>query len=91
LRSAHQILSTLLPDQPKFLQGLDEILQQLEFGLPAAALLLARGSVPLTRGQCLALLAAGVRNSDEMSDDRLRECVGSVTAALFRPAKAAPH
>ena len=41
LRSAHQILSTLLPEQPEFLSGLDKILQRLEFGLPSAALPLA--------------------------------------------------
>lgn len=89
LRSAHQILSTLLPDQPEFLKRLDEILQRLEFGLPSAALSLTKLSVRLTRGQCLALLAAGVNNSDELnalSDDRLRDCVGTATTALLRPA-----
>jgi len=88
LRSAHQILSALLPNQPEFLNGLDEILQRLEFGLPPAALPLAKLAVRLTRGQCLTLLAAGIHNPEELSaldDGCLQECLGATTAALFRP------
>ena len=88
LRSAHQILATLFPDQPDFLQGLNEILQRLEFGLPADALPLTKVSVRLTRGQYLALLSAGVRNANDLNnldDDRLRQCVGLGAAALLRP------
>ena len=88
LRSAHQILSALFPDQPEFLKGLDDILQRLEFGLPSAALAFTTLSVRLTRGQCLALLAVGVRSADEVNgldDDRLRKSVGAETAARLRP------
>jgi replicative superfamily II helicase len=88
LRSAHQILGTLFPDQPDFLKGLDEILQRLEFGLPSAALPLTKISVRLTRGECLALLSIGVRDADDLKnldDDRMRHCVGPGTAALLRP------
>ncbi len=88
LRSAHQILATLFPDQPDFLKGLDEILQRLEFGLPSTALPLTKVSVRLTRGQCLELLSAGVHNDDELRGldyERLRRCVGSATATLLRP------
>jgi len=88
LRSAHQILATLFPDQPDFLKGLDEILQRLEFGLPSTALPLTKVSVRLTRGQCLELLSIGVRNEDDLKnldDDRLRHCVGAGTATLLRP------
>jgi hypothetical protein len=88
LRSAHQILATLFPDQPDFLQGLDEILQRLEFGLPADALPLTKVSMRLTRGQYLALLSAGVRKAEDLNnlgDDRLRQCVGLGAAALLRP------
>jgi hypothetical protein len=60
LRSAHQILSTPLPDQPGFLH---EILRRLDFGLPAAVLPLTQLQVPLTRGQCLALAAVGLARS----------------------------
>lgn len=88
LRSAHQILATLFPDQPEFLKGLDETVQRLEFGLPAAALLLTNTPVRLTRGQCLALLSVGVSSADDLKkldDDRLRQCVGPSTAELLRP------
>jgi replicative superfamily II helicase len=88
LRSAHQIISALLPDRPEFLQALDEVLQQLEFGLPSSVLPLTKLTVPLTRGQYLALAAAGVRDAeglDALDDNRLRDCVGLATAALLRP------
>jgi replicative superfamily II helicase len=88
MRSAHQILSTLLPEQPVFLLGLDEILQRLEFGLPSAALPLAKLSVRLNRGQHLALMAAGVCRSEDLgalTDDHLEGCVGAMTAGLLRP------
>jgi len=88
LRSANQILSTLFPDQPEFLKGVDEILQRLEFGLPSTALPLAKLHVRLARGQCLALLATGVRSSEELDgldDDQLCGCVGAATAARLRP------
>ncbi|QDF96898.1 DEAD/DEAH box helicase [Azoarcus sp. DD4] len=88
LRSVHQIVSTLLPDKPEFLQGLDELLLRLEFGLPSSALPLTKLPVPLTRGQCLALAAVGVRDTaalDSLDDDRLRDCVGAAVAALLRP------
>lgn len=88
LRSAHKILATLFPDQPEFLKGLDEILQRLEFGLPAAALPLTKIPVRLTRGQCLALLSFGVSSADDLkklNDDQLRDCVGPNTAAMLLP------
>ena len=88
LRSAHQILATLFPDQPDFLKGLDEILQRLEFGLPSIALPLTKVSVRLTRGQCLELLSIGVHSEDELKnldDEQLRRYVGGATAALLRP------
>lgn len=87
LRSAHQILTALFPDQPAFLTALDEILQRLEFGLPSSAMPLTKLSARLTRGQCLALLAIGIRNASDLQtlgSDRLRSIVGAETAALLR-------
>lgn len=87
LRSAHQILSSLFPDQPEFLRGLDEILQRLEFGLPAGALLLTQLPLSLTRGQYLALFAAGCSTPETVADlnhERLVECVGASSASLLR-------
>lgn len=61
LRSAHQILSGLFPAQPDFLLALDGLLRRLEFGLPADALELVGLPVALSRGQYIALFAAGAR------------------------------
>jgi replicative superfamily II helicase len=86
LRSAHQILATLLPEQEEFLNGLDEVLQRLEFGLPSAALSLAKLPVLLTRGQCLALFGAGITTSDQigsMDDESLGQCVGRSTGGTL--------
>ena len=91
LRSAYQILATLSPDRPDFLQGVDEIISRLEFGLPLAALTLAKLSVPLSRGQCLALLRIGIATVDELNalgDEQLSDCVGALTAAQLRAAPA---
>jgi len=88
LRSGHQILSTLFPDQPEFLEGLDNILQRLEFGLPSAALPLVKLPVLLTRGQYLALANAGAGTPEgvnALSEERLRDCVGAAAAARLRP------
>lgn len=87
LRSAHQIVTTLLPDQPEFLKGLDVILQQIEFGLPTTALPLTKLPVLLTRGQYLALKNAGattLEGVNALSDERLRDCVGSGVAAQLK-------
>jgi helicase len=65
-----------------------EELSTQPFGLPAVALPLATLSVRLTRGQCLALLNAGVRTEVELnalSDERLHDCVGVVMALQLRP------
>ncbi len=86
LRSAHQILSVLIPGQPEFLQGLNSILQQLEFGLPIDALPLAQLPIRLTRGQCLALFHSGVRSKSDlaaMDAEQLQRHVGQATAELL--------
>ena len=78
LRSAHQILSALFPEQPDFLSGLDQVLERLEFGLPAALLPLAKPPVRLVRGDCLALAGIGVyslAHLNALSDVQLRACV----------------
>ncbi len=87
LRSAHQILSTLFPDQPLFLAGLDKLLHRLEFGLPEAALRLTDISLQLTRGQYLALFACGCTTADDAKNltlETLAECIGVDGASLLR-------
>jgi helicase len=88
LRSAHRILAALFPEQPSFLEAVDVVLTRLEFGLPERALPLRKLPVALTRGQCLALLEAGVQTPEAisaMSDAQLVSCVGSSTSVRFRP------
>ena len=87
LRSAHQILSTLFLDEPVFLSGLDKLLHRLEFGLPAAALPLTEISLPLTRGQYLALFTSGCATPDDainLTLETLAECIGAGQASVLR-------
>lgn len=94
LRSAHQILSALFPDQPAFLTALDELLRRLEFGLPAAALGLTELPVALSRGQYLALFAAGVGTAAAakvLDRETLERSVGAVAAAAIRGKQDAPR
>jgi helicase len=94
LRSAHQVLSALFPDQPVFLTALDELLRRLEFGLPAAALGLTDLSAALSRGQYLALLAAGAGTAaaaKALDRDTLTRSVGAVAAAAIRGKQDAPE
>ncbi len=88
LRSAHQILSALFPDQPAFLTALDELLSRLEFGLPAGALGLTSTPPALLRGQYLSLFAAGCATLDDARNlpaEQLIECVGFNAALVLRP------
>ena len=94
LRSAHQILSALFPDQPAFLAALDELLRRLEFGLPKAALGLTELSIALSRGQYLALFAAGAGTADAakaLDQETLMRCVGAVAAKAIRGKQDAPE
>src|SRR5258708_39259109 len=68
---------------PAFLLALDELLRRLEFGLPAAALGLMALPVALSRGQYLALFAAGGRSVDTVvtfSPDAVENCGGRAAA-----------
>ena len=90
MRSAHQILSTLFPDQSEFMTALDELLRRLEFGLPSAAIPLTEIPLTLDRGEYLALYAAGCAIADDvkgLSIQKLTECVGASAASLLRPAE----
>ena len=89
LRSAHQILSTLLTEHPDFLTSLDTILKRLEFGLPESAMVLTELRTPLTRGQYIALWQAGCGTCEEvaqLSDEQLIACVGPTAAQLLKVA-----
>ena len=90
LRSAHQILSTLFPGEPTFLEGIDELLVRLEFGLPAKAVPLTQLPMGLNRGQYLALFEAGCTTVDDVRKlalQKLTECVGANSASQIRPSQ----
>lgn len=87
LRSAHRILSALFPEQPVFLTAIDELLIRLEAGLPICALPLMRLSVPLSRGQYLSLLEAGILSSEAVSalpQAELAVLVGTISAVRLK-------
>ncbi len=93
LRSAHQVLSALFPEQPAFLMALDELLRRLEFGLPAAALGLTELPINLCRGQYLALAAAGASNAEgakSLDLGTLIRCVGEAAAKAIATMREAP-
>lgn len=83
LRSAHQILTALFPQNAQFLSQLDDILIRLEFGLPAEAMGLTQLHVQLTRGQQLALFNAGCSTLGDvfgLTKEKLQEFVGQQSA-----------
>ena len=87
LRSAHQILAALFPENPSFLAALDEILLRVELGMPASALVLTKLPFSLARGQYLALLGQGcsrVKDVQALSDEVLDACVGTSDAKRLR-------
>lgn len=87
LRSAHRILVALFPEQPAFLAEIDELLTRLEAGLPTRALPLL--SLPLSRGQYLALVEAGVLDIEAvraMLDADLSARVGATSAVRLKTA-----
>lgn len=86
LRSGHQILSALFPDQAKFLASLDNLLKRLEFGVPENAMDLIDLPTPLSRGQYLALFNAGFTTIEQVQDiniEKLSEIVGPSTAKIL--------
>jgi hypothetical protein len=88
LRSAHQILAALFPENPNFLARIDELLLRLEFGLPSSALPLTKLQISLTRGQYLALIGFGcngVADVNNLSDQQLTACIGVFDAKRMRP------
>lgn len=83
LRSAHRILVALFPEHPEYLAAIDELLIRLEIGLPARALPLLSLPFSLSRGQYLALITAGVLDTERvgaMTEPALAAHVGAATA-----------
>jgi hypothetical protein len=88
LRSAHQILAALFPDNSSFLTQLDELLLRLELGLPSSILELTEIPISLIRGQYLGLMGQGCTTVDDverLADPILVACIGISDARRLRP------
>jgi helicase len=89
LRSAADILLVLSPSGILEAARLDEVLLQLEMGLPTSALPLLQLPVRLGRGELLALHEAGIRSVEAVAyleDDRLQQLIGKTAALVVREA-----
>jgi helicase len=82
LRSARQIVSLLLVSSSEFEQEVDNLLLQLEVGIPADALDLLKLPISLPRGDYLALREAGITTRDQlwqMTDEQLSAVLDRAT------------
>jgi helicase len=91
LRAAHRIATALLLQGQLTDESVDQLLRQLETGLPADTLDLLRLPVQLGRGEYLVLRAEGVRTAEAfwaLSPERVEELLGkprAVQLERFRP------
>jgi len=83
LRSAHQIVSLLLPDGSLDATSVETILRQLEVGVPADALGLLQIKVVMARGEYLALYNKGVKTVEDwqrLTPKEIEDTLGAVRA-----------
>jgi helicase len=89
LQSARQIISVLLLGEAQLEQQIDDVLKQLEIGIPAQALDLLNLPIPLTRGEYLALCQAGIIDRASVwgtPQQRLQQFVGDGPATRLKAA-----
>jgi replicative superfamily II helicase len=87
LRSAQQLATVLFVGEGPSEEAVDALLKQLETGLPTDALGLLALTLPLTRGEYLALRAAGLVSVTDLatcSIDALGGAVGEERAAQIK-------
>lgn len=80
LRSAYSIASMLLPGKASFPDESDQLLQQLELGVPATVIPLLTLPFLFTRGEYLVLATNGISSVDEfwlLTTDQLKELLGN--------------
>jgi replicative superfamily II helicase len=96
LRSAFEIAQVALPVDAPDGEAVDRLMRQLETGLPAHALGLLALPVPLTRGEALALVGAGLTTPADVwaaAPERLASLLGPTRARVLdgvRPRNARP-
>ncbi len=79
LRSAHQIAVIVRPGDRPDPEAMEQLMRQLEFGLPKEVLTLLDLRLSLGRGEYLALAQAGIRSSTdflEAEEERLTTVLG---------------
>jgi replicative superfamily II helicase len=84
LRSAHQIASVMFVGEGPTEESVEALLRQLEAGLPAEALELLSLPASLSRGEYLALHAAGISTPEQFwatPEDELAGVLGAARAA----------
>lgn len=84
LRSAHQIASVMFVGEGQGEESVEALLRQLEAGLPAEALGLLSLPLSLSRGEYLALHAAGVTTPEQFwaaTEESLASVLGAARAA----------
>lgn len=93
LRSAHEIASIMFVGKGPSEESIETLLKQLQVGIPADGLELLSISIPLARGEYLALYRAGVKTGDDLwnlPSQTVREILGPARAAqleMLRPAR----
>ena len=93
LTAAFEIANVVLLGQGPSADDVEKLLAQLEAGIPAIALGLLDFPISLGRGTYLALYQAGIVQSAavwELTEERLREIVGTVAATTIWAARPRP-
>lgn len=81
LHSAFKIAQLAVPESAPDAEATDALLQQLETGLPSKALDLLALPVPLSRGEYLALIAAGFATASAVQSAPEEVVAGAITLA----------
>lgn len=79
LRPAYEIAAILVVQSGIIEESIEQILKQLEVGLPADALSLLSLPIPLNRGEYLELFKQGIKNPNELwllDDDNIQKILG---------------
>lgn len=80
LRSAAQIVALVAEADTPSVESIEEVLRQLEIGIPADALGLLESPVPMARGEYLALIGLGIKNMEDLLKAGRQEVEGILGA-----------
>lgn len=83
LRSASQIVALIAQADMPSPESIEEVLRQLEVGIPADALGLLELPVTLARGEYLALVSLGIKRAEDVWKASRREVEGAIGVDRF--------